>query len=106
MLVPVTLVRSVTMPIVDVVDMIAMLKRFVSTSWAVNVLMGFVDDVAVERALIPVGAVGPVGMTVVKVIGMVPMLDRNMTASGAVVVRMIFVRSVFSFHMSYRTLND
>jgi hypothetical protein len=94
------------MPIVDIVDMIAMLKRFVSTSWAVNVLMGFVDDVAVERALIPVGAVGRVGMTVVKVVGMVPMLDRNMTASGAVVVRMIFVRSVLTFHMSYPTPND
>jgi hypothetical protein len=105
-LVPVTLVSSVTMPIVDVVDMIAMLKRFVAASWAVNVLVGFVDDVAVERALIPVGAVGPVGMTVVKVVSMVPMLDRNVTASGAVVVRMIFVRSVFSFHVSYPTPSD
>lgn len=65
MLVPVTLVSSVTMPVVDVVDMIAMLKRFVATSWAVNVLVGFVDGVAVERALIPVSAVGPVGVTVV-----------------------------------------
>lgn len=85
-------VEGVPVTFVDVIDMVAVLDRLMSAIGAVLVRVGFVDDVAIERALVPVVPVGPVGMRVVQVVHMVTVLDGDVATSRTVLMRMIRVR--------------
>jgi hypothetical protein len=88
-------VGGVTVPVVDVVDMIVVGDRFVPTLGAVGVSVLGVGDVR-QRVLVAVLAVGAVGVPVVDVIGVALMFDRGMPASGSVLMGVILVHGVLS----------
>lgn len=78
-------------PIVDVVDVVAVLDGFVAAVRSVLVRMPLVGDVTLEAALVPVAFVRSVGVAFVKVVDMVAMPDRGVAAALAVLMRMVFV---------------
>ncbi|OLT54300.1 hypothetical protein BJF89_16925 [Corynebacterium sp. CNJ-954] len=94
MLVPVSVVSGVTMPVVDVVDVIAMGDGDVPTARSVLVLVVFVDDVLRGLALVPVAVVLAVQVALVGVVDVVAVGDGDVAAVGAVLVVVVLVRLV------------
>ena len=69
--VPMSVVRGVTMMVVNVVVVVEVAHHFVTATGPVNVGMICVDDMSFEEALVPVVPVGMVDMSFVQVVGMV-----------------------------------
>jgi hypothetical protein len=75
-LVPVVVMSGVTMPAVEVVDMVAVRDRIVAAPFAMDVIAVVgVIDVHLGRALVPVSVMEAVGMAVVEVVHMVAVGD-------------------------------
>ena len=85
MLVPVTVVGGMAMPVVQVVEMIAVRDRLVTAVRAVLVRVGdvhHVEDLGV--ALVPVAFVVVVGVAVVEVIDVIAVAHGDVAALGTV----------------------
>ncbi|GGZ07095.1 hypothetical protein GCM10010365_27660 [Streptomyces poonensis] len=86
MVVPVPLVRRVPVPVVEIVDVVAVPDRGMSAVRAVLVVVPGVGDVSLGLALVPVAGVLPVQMPVVRVVDVVAVLDDGVPAGRAVAV--------------------
>lgn len=100
MLVVVAVVRRVPVPVVDVVDMVAVGHGHVAAAFAVYVLMGRVFGVADGLALVEVAVVSAVQMSVVNVVDVIAVRYRDMSAVGAVNVRMLGVLDMCCGHQN------
>lgn len=98
-LVPVAAVGRVTVPAVDVVDVVAVLDRLVAASLPVLVGVVVVNHVG-ELALIPMALMESMCVTVVQVVGVVTVLHGDMATALAVLVWMVLVESMFACHGS------
>ncbi len=94
----VTFVCRVPVPVVDVVDMVAVRDRHMAASLTVHVIVGAVFGVTSRLALIEMTVVGAVQMAVVDVVDMVAVRDRDMAAFGAVYMRVTSVLDVCCGH--------
>ncbi len=98
MLVPVTVVFGVTVAVVDVVNVIAMLDRFVSTLGTMRMRVVLVFGVRATFAFVPVSVVLDVRMAVVEEINVIAMRHRGMPATRSVGVVVSFVHRVRFLH--------
>jgi hypothetical protein len=89
----VALVSGVTVPIVEIVDMILVGDCLVAAAVAVLVIVMVVSDVG-ERVLVVVVLVGMVGVAVVDVVDVALVLQVRMTAIGSMPVSVIVVNGV------------
>ena len=94
MLVPVALVRGVTVTVVEIVGVVAVLDRLVPAAGTVLVGMRLVNHVRLQPALVVVPVVLAVRVAVVQVVRMVPVLDSHVAAIGSVLMGMAFVHVV------------
>ena len=97
MLVVVVAVFGVTVPVVDVVDMVAVRNRDVAAAVAVMVFVSVVHGVFGGFALIDVVGVDAVQVPVVGVVDVVAVRHGDVTAAGAVLVGVIGVRVMLGF---------
>lgn len=86
MVVPVTVVGRVAVPVVDVVDVVAVRHGHVPASRTVLVLVRVVYGVPARLALVDMVFVNPVQVTVVDVVHVVVVWHRDMPAPGAMPV--------------------
>lgn len=96
-LIPVAAVGRVAVSVMDVVDVVAVLYRFVAAPGAVLVVVTGVGHVLARLALVPLAVVRVVRVPVVQVVGVVTMAHRSMTAPFPVGVRVIGVVLVAGF---------
>ncbi|SNV81392.1 Uncharacterised protein [Corynebacterium cystitidis] len=89
MAVVVVAVGGVAVAVVDVIHVVAVLNRFMSAVWAVDMVMIRVDDVLAGFALVPVSIVFAVEVAVVDVVHVVVVLDSFVSAVWAVDVVMV-----------------
>jgi hypothetical protein len=101
MVVPVPVVLRVPVPVVKVVDVVAVEHGIVSAVLAVPVLVPLMGDVIAGLALVPVVGVPPVQMAVVRVVDMVAMRHFRVPAVRAVGVLMGRVFQVFGGHVAH-----
>ena len=94
MFVPVVAVAGVQMAVVEIVDVIAVGNRRVSTARAVLVIVVRVFDAVGVVALVPMVVVLMVAMTVVDVVDVIPVRHGHVTAVGSVDVRVILVTMI------------
>lgn len=87
--------ERVPVPVVDVVDMVAMAHRGVAAVWAVPVLVGGVLLMAGCLALVGMVAVHAVDVPVMHVVDVVAMLEGLVAAAGVVPMGVIGMWSVF-----------
>ena len=90
MLVVVTLVGGVPVPVMDVVDMIAMLYSVVAAAGFVSVAMVVVGYVR-KRVLVVMALVGRVRVTMMYVVGVSVMLDARVSAARTVLMSVLRV---------------
>jgi hypothetical protein len=95
MLVPVSFVGCVTVPIVDVIDVVTMRDSLMPTAFSMGVLMVGVLHMR-QVALVIVIVVGAMGVAIVDVIDMSLVLDGRMSALGSVLMGVIFMHAVVS----------
>jgi hypothetical protein len=93
-LVPVLAVSSVAMPLVEVIQVVAVADGVVPTSGPVLVIVVLVDSVSPAGALVPVTLMLRVGMAVVHVVNMVTVLHRGVPTIRAVHVWMTVMGEV------------
>jgi hypothetical protein len=86
----VAVVYGVAVAVVDIVDMVAVRNRYMSASFAVDVIMS-VGGVAGGLALVVVIVVGAMQVAVVHVVDVVFVGDGDVAATGAVGVVVAFV---------------
>jgi hypothetical protein len=94
-LVPVSFVGCVTVPIVDVIDVVTVSDSLMPTAVSMGVLMGGVLHMR-QDALVVVVVVGAVGVAIVDVIDMSLVLDSRMAATGSVLMGVIFMHVALS----------
>jgi hypothetical protein len=82
------------MPVVHVVDMVAVLHGLVPTIGSVFVVVRVVHAVRAALALVPVPVVLDVGVAVVEVVDVVAVLHRGVSAVGPVRVGVVVVDRV------------
>lgn len=105
MLVVMTLVGSVPVPVMDVVDVVAVAYCVVTAAGFVSVTMISVGYVR-QRVLVVMALVGRVRVTFVYIVGMSVMLDARVPAARTVLVRVLGMDSVrVGFHHSPVNLN-
>lgn len=80
-LVPMAVVRGVTMLVVEVIVVIEVAHRFVAASGPVNVGMICVDEMSFEEALVPVVPVGMMDVALVQVVSMVAVRHGHVAAA-------------------------
>lgn len=98
MLVPVAVVEGVAVTVVHVVNVVAVLDRFVPTSGPMLVL-AVVGVLGVDLvALVPVSLVEMVDMAVVEIVDVVAVSDRRVPARGAVLVLVVLVDRMGGAH--------
>jgi hypothetical protein len=104
-LVVVAFVRGVPVPVVDIVDMVAMLDSVMTAASLVSVAVISVGYVG-QRVLVVVALVGGVRVTVVYIVGVSLVLDAGMPAARTVVMRVLGMDLVHvrSHHSSVRIL--
>ncbi|GGU29863.1 hypothetical protein GCM10010289_59100 [Streptomyces violascens] len=94
MIVPVALVISMAVAVVDVVDVVGMRHCDVSTARPVLVVVVLVHGVTGGFALVGMPVVNAVQMTVVRIVDVVGMRHGNMAATTAVLMGVPGVRDV------------
>jgi hypothetical protein len=87
-LVVVAFVRGVPVPVVDIIDMVAMLDSVMTAASLVSVAVISVGYVG-QRVLVVVALVGGVRVTVVYIVGVSLVLDAGMPAARTVVMRVL-----------------
>jgi hypothetical protein len=90
----VPIVRGVAVPVVHVVDVVAVLHGLVPTIGSVFVIVRVVHAVCTALAFVPVPVVLDVSVAVVEVVDVVAVLDRGVSAVGPVRVGMVVVDRV------------
>ena len=101
MLVQVVAVHRVTMPIVQIIDVVVMRHRFVAASFTVSVIgMPFGALVRRKEAFIPVPVVRAVGVPVVQVIHVVAVSDEGVPAGSVVDMAVLDVNVMGDSHGS------
>jgi hypothetical protein len=95
MLVPVISVGCVTVPIVDVIDVVTVRHSIMPTTFSVGVLMVGVLHMR-QVALVIMIVVGAMGVAIVDVIDMPLVLDSRMSAPRSVSMGVIFMHAVFT----------
>jgi hypothetical protein len=98
MVVPVALVSSVAMPVVEVVDVVVVGEGDVPATRTVSVIMILVERVTLWLALVVVPVVLSVQMSVVDIVDMITMGDGHVAAALAMDVRMVSVFAVRGCH--------
>jgi hypothetical protein len=98
MVVPVALVSSMAMPVVEVVDMVVVGEGDVPATWTVRVIMILVERVTLGLALVVVPVVLSVQMSIVDIVDVITMGDGDVAAALAVDVRMESVFAVRGCH--------
>jgi hypothetical protein len=93
MLVPVSFVGGVTVPIVDVIDVVTVRDSHMPTALSMGVVMVGVLHMR-QVALVIVIVVGAMGVAIVDVIDMSLVLHSRMSALGPVLMGVIFVHAV------------
>ena len=88
-LVPVVVMRGVTVPVVHVVDVVVVGDGLVAAALGVLVVVRRVRDVCARRALVPVTVVLTMGVAVVEVVGVVVVKDGHVPAVRAVGVAVV-----------------
>ncbi len=96
MIIPVTVVADVAVPVVDVVDVVAVRHGHVPAPWLVLVVVRVVYGVPAHLALVDMVLVNPVQVAVVDVVDVVAVRHRDMAASGAMPVIVLRVRLMLS----------
>jgi hypothetical protein len=96
--VPVPFVRGMAVPVVDVVDVVAVGDGDMSAAFPVGVIVSRVLGVALDGALIEVPVVGGVKMPVVDVVDVVAVGDGDMSAAFPVDMGVVGVLEVSSGH--------
>lgn len=89
MLVPVAAMGHVTVTVVDVVDVVTMRDRDVSTLRPVLVGMSVVRHMVADLTFVGVSVVAAMNVTVVDVVDVVFMLEGHMATARTVVMRVI-----------------
>lgn len=93
-----TVVLRVAVAVVQVVDVIAVLHRFVSAAGTV-LMIGVIGVCRVDRgALVPMSIVLMMHMTIVEIVDMAIVLDCGVATARAVLVSMILVEGVVRAH--------
>jgi hypothetical protein len=98
MVVPMALVSSVAMPVVEVVDVVVVGEGDVPATRTVSVIMILVERVTLGLALVVVPVVLSVQMSVVDIVDVITMRDGDVAAALAVDVRMVRVFAVRGCH--------
>jgi phosphotransferase system glucose/maltose/N-acetylglucosamine-specific IIC component len=93
MLVPVSFVGGVTVPIVDVIDVVTVRDSHMPTALSMGVVMVGVLHMR-QFALVIVIVVGAMGVAIVDVIDMSLVLHSRMSALGSVLMGVIFMHAV------------
>jgi hypothetical protein len=93
MLVPVSLVGCVTVPVVDVIDVVTVRDSLMPTAVGVGMLMVGVLHMR-QVPLVIVIVVGAMGVAIVDVVDMPVVLDRRMSAAGPVLMGVVFMHVV------------
>jgi hypothetical protein len=96
--VPVAFVEGMAVPVVDVVDVVAVGDGDVSTAFPVNVIVSRVLGVALGTALVEVSVVGGVKVPVVDVVDVVAVGDGHVAATISVNVHVVGVLGVDGGH--------
>jgi hypothetical protein len=95
MLVPVSFVGCVTVPIVDVIDVVTVRDSLMPTAISMGMVMVCVLHMR-KGALVVVVVVGAVGVAIVDVIDMSLVLHSRMAATGLVLMDVIFMHAVLT----------
>jgi hypothetical protein len=95
-LVPVPVMRGMAVPIVEIIDVIAVRDRIVTATVSVRVPMIVVHRVSGLVALVPMPIVFDVGVPIVEVVDVITMLRGRVPAIGPVLMAMIVVGEMFS----------
>jgi hypothetical protein len=98
MLVPVAFVGGMAMPIMDVVDVVAMRNGDMSAAFPVGVIVSGVLGVVLGGALVEVSVVGGVQVPVVDVVDVVAVRNRDMSAALTVHMGVVRVLGVSGGH--------
>ncbi len=98
MLVVVAVVGGVPMTVVDIVHMITMRDRDMTTILAVDVVVTTMLGVTGRFAFVVVVAMGTVQVSIVDIVDVVPMRNGRMAAALTVHMGVIFVRQVCCRH--------
>jgi len=98
MVVPVALVSSVAMPVVEVVDVVAMGNGDVPATRTVPVVVILVERVTLGLALVVVPVVLGVQMSVVDVVDVITMGNGDVAAAVTVDVRVVSVFAMGGCH--------
>jgi hypothetical protein len=98
MLVPMTFVRGVTVPVVDVIDMVLVRHCDVATTRTMGVIVAHVLSVTLGDALVEVPVVLSVEVPVMDVVDMVPVRHCDVPTALPMHVRMIGVSRVGRCH--------
>ena len=98
MVVPVAFVGGVAVPVVDVVDVVAVGDGDMSTAFPVGVIVSRVLGVTLGGALVEMPLMGSVKVPVVDVVDMVAVGDGDMPAAVTVDMGVVGVLEVSSAH--------
>jgi hypothetical protein len=99
-LVVVILVRCVSTPVVDVVDVVTVRHCDVTTAFAMGMVMVLVGGVLTGFALVEMSIVGFVKVPVMDVVDVVTMWDRNVSAAFTMDVLVVSVFGVGNGHLA------
>lgn len=91
---PLAVDECVTVPIVDVVNVVAVRNSHVAAAWTVLVLVSLVSLLLLGLALHPLAIELAVNVTIVDIVRVVPVGNGNVTAPRAVLVLVICVNFV------------
>ena len=106
MVVPVPVVGCVTVPVVDVVDVVPVRHGDVAATLGVLMAVPFVGHVGRSIAFVDVVAVGAVDVTVVGVVGVVPVRHGDVAATFAMSVLVPIVRTVLACALHQDSFHD
>lgn len=98
MVVPVPFVGGMSVPVVEVVDMIVVGDGHMSAAFPVGVIVSWVLGVALSGALVEVSVVGGVKVPIVDVVDMVAVGDGDMPAAVTMNVGVVGVLEVRGGH--------
>jgi hypothetical protein len=84
-------VRGVAVALVNVVGVVPVTHRLVTTALAMAVLVLVVRDVVLEHAFVPVAVMVPMDMAVVEIVGVVAVLNGDVAAVGPMAVAVLRV---------------
>lgn len=104
MLVPMAVVGCMAVPVVQIVDVVAVGHGLVATTVAVDVIVAVVGHMSVGPALVPVAVVLAVGVAVVEVVGVLAVGHSDVTTAGGVAMLLVGVGLMGGGHRVFLSL--